>query len=450
MQPSNELNVNVMEKSTISIVMWRLLPFLLICYAIAFIDRTNISVASLQMNPDIGLSDAAYGLGAGIFFLSYTLLEVPSNRILARIGARLWIARIMVSWGIATVLMAFVVDEWTFYFARFLLGACEAGFYPGVIYYLTRWFPISARGRAFSLFQIGGPIALMVGSPLAGALLEMDGILGIAGWKWVFAVTGAPAIIFGFFVLYFLTDSPAKAVWLTNEQRNWLVKKLANEGDDGSHNSTPLNKIFNFRIVWLTCGINFFIIMSLYGVSMWLPRTVKGLTGADNLTVSFLSAIPYIGAVVVTVLASQYGDRIGKPHRITFWSTFIGGFGLLITAMNAASPVISMIGLCIASAGIYGAIPSMWSLSTSRMPVLLAATSIGFISAVGNVGGFVGPYVAGLVNTLTGQSATGLMIMGASLFVASGFTIFASRVKKVSQDSIPLTTNSAQEGHHAQ
>lgn len=444
-----ETSISVIEQVTLRKVMTRLLPFLLICYAIAFIDRTNISIASLQMNADIGLSDTAYGLGAGIFFLSYTILEVPSNRILARIGARLWIARIMVSWGIATILMAFVVDEWTFYLGRFLLGACEAGFYPGVIYYLTRWFPRAARGRAFSLFQIGGPIAFMIGTPLAGSLLELDGSLGFAGWQWVFVVTGAPAIVFGFLVLIFLTDSPSKAKWLDGAQKEWLTGKLADEGDDGSHASTPLKVVLHNRIVWLTCGINFFIIMSLYGVSMWLPRTVQALTGADNLAVSFLSAIPYIGAVIVTILASRLGDKIGQPQWITFWATVAGGIGLVITALNATSPVISMLGLCIASAGIYGSIPSMWSLSTARMPVLIAATSIGFISAVGNVGGFVGPYVAGIANTMTGNSSVALMLMGLSLFIASGFTLMASRTKPVVFAEKILTATHAQEKTHA-
>lgn len=415
------------ERSTLRTVTTRLLPFLMVCYVIAFIDRTNISVASLQMNPDIGLSDAAYGLGAGIFFLSYTVLEVPSNRILARLGARIWISRIMITWGIVTVATSFVVDEWSFYIARFLLGAAEAGFYPGIIYLLTRWFPTAARGQAFSLFQIGGPIGLMIGSPLAGALLQMDGTLDLAGWKWVFIVTGAPAVVLGVIAFLYLTDSPEKATWLSAEQRNWLVTTLAREGDSGEHTNAAMSTVLRSKTVWLTCAINFFIIMSLYGVSLWLPRTVQALTAADDLTVSFLSAIPYVGAVVATLVMSRLGDRTGKPHRITIVSTVVGGLGLLLSAAASDNAFVSMLGICIASAGIYAAIPSMWSMSTARMPVLLAATSIGFISAVGNVGGFVGPYVGGLANTATGSSATTLVIMGVSLGIAAVFTVIASR-----------------------
>jgi ACS family tartrate transporter-like MFS transporter len=424
-------NSSTLERSTLRTAMVRLLPFLLICYAIAFIDRTNISVASLQMNPDLGISDAAYGLGAGVFFLTYTLLEVPSNRILARVGARWWIARIMVSWGIVTILMAFVVDEWTFYLGRLLLGACEAGFYPGVIYFLTRWFPRAARGRAFSLFQIGGPIALMIGSPLAGSLLELDGNLGLAGWQWVFIVTGVPAIVAGLIVFVYLVDSPKSAKWLSAEQQNWLTATLAEEGDDGSHANGSMKGAFRSKIVWMTCAVNFFIIMSLYGVSMWLPRTIQSLTAADNLTVSFMSAIPYVGAVIATVVMSRIGDRTGRPHRITLVATLVGGLGLIVAAATSQAPVLSLIGICIASAGIYAAIPSMWSMSTARMPVMLAATSIGFISAIGNVGGFVGPYVGGLANTATGTPAATLVIMGVSLVVAAAFTVAASRTKTV-------------------
>lgn len=412
---------------TLRTVTTRLVPFLMICYVIAFIDRTNISVASLTMNADIGLSDAAYGLGAGIFFLSYTILEVPSNRILARVGARIWISRIMVTWGIVTILMALVHNEWTFYLGRLLLGAAEAGFYPGIIYFLTRWFPRAARGRAFSLFQIGGPIALMIGSPIAGALLQMDGILSLAGWQWIFIVTGVPAIVLGVIAFFYLTDAPSKATWLTHDQRSWLTKTLAGEGDDGSHRNGSMLAALKAPIVWLTCAINFFIIMSLYGVSLWLPRTVQGLTHADNLTVSFLSAIPYVGAVAATIVMSRWGDRIGKPHRITIISTLVGGLGLFLAAASDDSAVLSMIGICIASAGIYAAIPSMWSMSTARMPVMLAATSIGLISAIGNVGGFVGPYVGGIANTATGSPAATLFIMGASLIVAAVFTVFAAR-----------------------
>lgn len=424
---SNALTPGSIGHSTLRTITTRLVPFLMICYVIAFIDRTNISVASLTMNADIGLSDAAYGLGAGIFFLSYTILEVPSNRILARVGARIWISRIMVTWGIVTILMSLVHNEWTFYLGRFLLGAAEAGFYPGIIYFLTRWFPRAARGRAFSLFQIGGPIALMIGSPLAGGLLEMDGVLSLAGWQWVFIVTGVPAVVLGVIAFFYLTDAPSKATWLDDRQRAWLTTTLADEGDDGTHRNGSMVAALKAPIVWLTCAINFFIIMSLYGVSLWLPRTVQGLTNADNLTVSFLSAIPYVGAVAATIVMSRLGDRIGKPHRITIISTLVGGAGLFLSALSGGNAVASMIGICIASAGIYAAIPSMWSMSTARMPVMLAATSIGLISAIGNVGGFVGPYVGGLANTATGSPATTLFIMGVSLIVAAAFTIVTAR-----------------------
>jgi len=299
-----------LESSTLRRVTTRLIPLLLICYAIAFIDRTNISIASLTMNADIGLSDAAFGLGAGIFFLGYTIFEVPSNIILARVGARLWIARIMVSWGVVTILMMFVHNEWTFYAGRLLLGICEAGFYPGVIYFLTLWFPAARRGKAFSLFQIGGPIALVVGSPLAGSLLNLDGLGGLAGWQWVFLVTGIPAIVFGVIVFFYLTDKPADAGWLEPDQRTWLMNTMSAEHAH-DHSGHVLKDALRTPLIWIVSGINFFIILSLYGVSLSLPRIVKSLTGQTNFITSVITAIPYVFAVTPSSswLAAPTGAR---------------------------------------------------------------------------------------------------------------------------------------------
>jgi ACS family tartrate transporter-like MFS transporter len=419
-------SVSVLGNQTLKRVTTRLIPLLLICYAIAFIDRTNISIASLTMNADIGLSDAAFGLGAGIFFVGYTIFEIPSNIILARVGARMWIARIMVSWGIVTILMMFVHNEWTFYAGRLLLGICEAGFYPGVIYFLTLWFPAAARGRAFSLFQIGGPIALVVGSPLAGSLLNLDGLAGLAGWQWVFLVTGIPAIVFGAIVFFYLTDKPADADWLEPAQRTWLTTTMDAEhaGDHGGH---VLKGALRTPLVWIVSGINFFTILSLYGVSLWLPRIVKALTGQTNFITSVITAIPYVFAVVAVILVARSSDRRKERYFHVMIPCFAGAVGLVASGLIGGAPILSLAALSLASAGIYSAIPPMWGMTTGVISGPVAAAAIGVISCIGNMGGFFGPYVAGLINEFTGNTVSSLLAMALSLFIAGLLVLVARR-----------------------
>lgn len=416
--PTHPAPNSPLGKAVLSRVTRRLLPFLLVCYAIAFIDRTNISIASLTMNEDIGLSDAAFGLGAGIFFIGYTVFEVPSNMILAKIGARLWIARIMVTWGIVTILMMFVSDATSFYIGRFFLGVAEAGFYPGVIYFLSTWFPAESRGRAFSLFQIGGPIALMIGSPLAGSLLQLDGIMNLAGWQWVFVATGVPAIVAGVIFFLFMTDKPQDAKWLTSEQREWLVTTMQHEQAASGSHSHSFRAAMKHPIVWLVSAVNFLIILSLYGVSLWLPRIIKNFAGTSNLLTSFLSAIPYVAAVVAVLLVARHSDKMRERHLHVAVPCLAGAAALAVTGLVAQQPVLALVALSLASAGIYAAIPPMWGLPTAVLGGPAAAAAIGLISAIGNVGGFVGPSIAGYITQTTGQPIASLLAMGGSLALA--------------------------------
>lgn len=430
-------------KATLAHVTRRLLPFLLICYAIAFIDRTNISVASLTMNKDLGLSDVAFGLGAGIFFLGYTIFEVPSNILLARIGARIWIARIMLTWGVITSLMMFSTDATSFFVFRLLLGIAEAGFYPGVIYFLSTWFPMQARGKAFSLFQIGGPIALVIGSPLAGSLLQLNGVAGLDGWQWVFLVTGIPAVIAGTIFFLFMTDRPTQAKWLPAEQREWLVATMDKERLDSGEHGHSFKTAMKHPIVWLVSAVNFLIILSLYGVSLWLPRIIKNFTGAGDLLTSFLSAIPYIAAVIAVLLVARSSDRRRERHLHVAIPALTGAVALALTGVVAQQPWLALVALSVASAGIYAAIPPMWGLPTAVLGGSAAAAAIGTISAIGNVGGFVGPYVAGLINGATGQPLASLVAMAISLALA-GILVLLMRSRTLHSATTPNEASAAQ------
>jgi sugar phosphate permease len=418
--------------TTIKLITRRLLPLLLVCYAIAFIDRSNISVAALTMNADIGLSDATFGLGAGLFFLTYTIFEVPSNVILARIGARVWISRIMVTWGIVTICMVFVQGPVSFYVLRLLLGAAEAGFYPGVIYYLSLWFPSMVRGRAVSLFQIGGPIALMFGSPITGSILGMHGIAGMAGWQWIFVLTGIPAIVAGVVVFLTLTNEPGRAVWLPDENREWLVATMAKEEHQEHGHVAKL--VLSKPVVWVVSGINFFIILSLYGISLWLPKLVKSLTGSGNFEAAAISAIPYAVAVVAVLLVARDSDRRDDRSLHVAIPCIVGGLAFVATGMISGQPILSLIAICIASAGIYAAIPPMWGMTTPVLSGAVSAAAIGIISAIGNVGGFVGPYLTGLINQASGNPVTSMFALAASLLIAAAL-VFVARplLRKESQ-----------------
>jgi len=404
----------------------RLIPFLFLLYVVAYLDRINVSFAALQMNEALGFSSAVYGLGAGVFFISYVLFEVPSNLILHRVGVRLWIARIMITWGLISSAMMFVQGTTSFYVLRFLLGGAEAGFFPGIILYLTRWFPADERARAIALFMTATALAGIVGGPVSGLLLSMQGFAGLQGWQWLFLLEGVPAIVLGVAVLAWLPNGPAEAAWLDPREREWLAARLA--ADDaaaaGSAHDAFGAALRSGRL-WALAFLYFSIIITFYGVSFWLPQILQSLSGLGDLSVAFLSALPYIVAAAGMVLVGRRSDRTGGRARLVCGCALVGaaGFGAAATFTN---PVASLIALSVTAFGVWGTLGPFWAMPPAFLRGTAAAGGIAVINSVGNIGGFAGPYVVGYVREATGDFAAGLWLMSGCLVVAAAIA-FALR-----------------------
>jgi ACS family tartrate transporter-like MFS transporter len=411
-------------RATLAKVGWRLLPFLLLLYIVAWIDRVNISVAALQMKPDLGLSDTVFGLGAGIFFAGYALFEVPSNLILARVGPRFWIARIMITWGILSVLMMFVQGPLSFYTLRFLLGVAEAGFLPGIIYYLSGWYPGAERARAVSWFMVAIPLASVIGQPLSGLLLELDGWHGLEGWHWLFLLEGVPAIALGFVVLGYLTDSPDKAEWLAPEERTWLTERIRSERRTAEqrHGTGSWETVFRHPTVWLLALILFACQTGNYGLQFWIPQIVKGLSGFSNLATSMIAALPYAAAAVGMILIARSSDRTGERLLHIAIPSAIAGVAFIVGAQFTLL-LPAMIALTIASVGDLGTRGPFWALPTRFLTGSAAAAGIALINTCASVGGFVGPYAIGFLRDRTGSDAAGLVFLGVLLLLAAAGTL---------------------------
>ena len=390
----------------------RLIPFLFLLYIVAYLDRINVGFAALQMNQALGFSATTYGLCAGIFFLSYVLFEIPSNVILARIGARLWIARIMISWGIVSSAMMFVRSASGFYVLRFLLGLAEAGFFPGIIFYLTRWFPVRERARTVAAFMTATLVAGVVGGPVSGALLSLHGVGGLAGWQWLFLLEGVPAVILGGVVLKVLADRPEEATWLSDAERAALVACL--QEDAGAQRSEATAAALANGRTWLLAVVYFTIPVTLYGIGFWLPKMLKDASGGSDFEVGLLSAVPYAAGAVAMVVAGRHSDRTGERRWHIAVAALVSAVGL---ALGAASTglVWSMATLSIALVGLASMFGPFWALATSTMTGVGAAASIALINSVGNTGGFVGPYLLGAISDATGSFAFGLGAISAML-----------------------------------
>jgi ACS family tartrate transporter-like MFS transporter len=416
-------------RATLAKVGWRLLPFLLLLYIVAWIDRVNISVAALQMKPDLGLSDTVFGLGAGIFFLGYALFEVPSNLILVRVGARFWIARIMITWGILSVLMMFVQGPTSFYVLRLLLGIAEAGFLPGIIYYLSNWYPSNERARAVSWFMVAIPLASVIGQPLSGLLLELDGWHGLEGWHWLFLLEGIPAVALGFVVLAYLPDSPDKAKWLAPEQRAWLAERLRGEQRkaEGRHGISSWRTVFKHPTVWLLALILFACQTGNYGLQFWIPQIVKGLSGFSNLATSMIAALPYAAAAVGMIAIARSSDRSGERLMHIAIPSAIAGVAFIVGAQFTLL-LPAMIALTIASVGDLGTRGPFWALPTRFLTGSAAAAGIALINTCASIGGFVGPYAIGFLRDQTGGSnAAGLVFLGVLMLLAAAATLLLRR-----------------------
>ena len=401
-----------LEVATLQRVTRRLIPFMFVLYLANYLDRVNVSFAALHMNRDLGFSGAAYGLGAGMFFLGYCLFQVPSNLMLARIGARRWIGGIMIVWGAIASAMMLVRGVASFYALRALLGVVEAGFFPGMILYLTYWFPAAQRARAVATFMTAIPISGVIGGPLSGALLGLNGAAGLAGWQWLFLLEGLPSVVLGVAALWYLTDRPADARWLPSEGRTWLAARLQLEQTSASSGGTrtSLRQALLDGVVWRLGLLYFLIIAGLYGQGLWLPQIIKGSSQLSDVRVGLLSAAPALVAAVAMVVWGAHSDRTGERHGHVAVPLAAGAVGFLATAAARDVPLLATAALSLSAVGFTSSLGPFWALPTSFLRGTAAAGGIALINSLGNAAGFAGPYLVGLVKDATGGYAGALIV----------------------------------------
>lgn len=403
-------------------VAWRIMPLLLVCYIVAYLDRVNVGFAKLQMMQALGFSDVVYGMGAGIFFIGYFLFEVPSNIILHKVGARLWIGRIMISWGCLSAAMMLVSNETAFYIMRFLLGVAEAGFFPGIILYLTYWYPAQRRGRITAMFMTGIPLAGVVGGPLSGYIMKsFDGVSALAGWQWMFLLEGVPAIILGLIVILTMDDRISAATWLSEEERQLLEKNIAEDAQEKQDHAVL--HILSSGRVWLMAFIYFSFVMGLYGVSFWLPTIIKAMGVADPLQIGLLSAIPYGAATIAMLLIAKNADRLRERRWHVAIPAVVGAIGLLLSVLWADNTLLAMAALTLATACIITTLPLFWSLPTAFLAGTGAAAGIAMINSLGNLAGFVSPYAVGWLKQASGTTSSGMFLLAGSLVLGAILTI---------------------------
>ena len=411
MSATTSTATNEIERSTIRAISWRLIPFLILAYFLSYLDRVNLSFAALTMNADLKFSPLVFSWGAGIFFIGYFLFEVPSNIALEKFGARRWIARIMVTWGLISALMALVSGPWSFYGLRFLLGVAEAGFFPGIILYLTYWYPAAYRARFLATFAIAVPVSTVIGAPVSGLLLGLDGILGLQGWQWLFIIEGIPSVILGVVTWFYLTDRPEKADWLSVEQKAWLSAQLAGEQaakQDTAGHMTLRQALTSSKVLVLS-AIYFGFVAALYGMQFWLPQIVKAF-GFSNAQTGFVTAVPYLFGAVAMILWARHSDQtrervwhVGLPMLLISAALFVSGY--------VTNPVIVMGALIVAAIGVFCVFGVFWTLPTAWLSGTAAAGGVAMINSIGNLAGFGGPYLIGFVKDSTGSTAVGLMVL---------------------------------------
>ena len=397
----------------------RLIPFMFVLYVVAYLDRINVGFAALQMRQDLGFTDTVYGLGAGIFFIGYFLFEVPSNLIMHRVGARVWMARIMISWGVISAAMMLVRGATSFYALRFLLGAAEAGFFPGMILYLTYWFPAAEQARAVARFMTATAMAGVVGGPISGTILEqLGGRGGLAGWQWLFLLEGLPAVAFGLAVLVYLTDRPEEADWLAPAERAWLSERMRREHAERAerHRYSVTQALAHGR-VWLLALLYFALVCGLYGVSFWIPQIIQGFGGLGDFAVGVVSMVPYLAAAIGMVVVGAHSDRRQERRWHLAGPAFIGAAGLLVSG-SVMAPIVSLLALSLGALGMWSALGPFWARSATFASGSAAAGAIALVNSVGNLGGFLGPYLVGLVKEHTDGFAGGLALLAGWLVLA--------------------------------
>ncbi|HEX3882653.1 MAG TPA: MFS transporter [Stellaceae bacterium] len=413
------------EQRTMRKVYWRILPFTGLLYLICYIDRVNVGFAALTMRGDLGLSQASFGLGAGTaFFIGYFILEVPSNVILDKVGARLWIARIMITWGIASGCTALATGPWSFYLARFCLGLAEAGFFPGMVLFFTYWFPTVHRGRIIAGFMTAIPISIAIGAPVSTSLLELNGLLGLAGWKWMYICEAVPAVALGIFVLFYLTDRPEQANWLAPDEKAWLAGELARERREveAVRKYSMFQAMINPRVLALA-AIYFGVAAASVGLVMFLAQIVKEL-GLSNLMTGYAAAIPYIIGTIGMVVLGYITDRTRERRWNCFVACMISAVGLAIAGVTHGTWW-SLVGLSIATVGFYGMKPSFWPMPSLFLTGTAAAAGIAWINAVGNLAGTITPFVVGWTKDVTGSFAGGLYALAGFALLSALVTLFA-------------------------
>lgn len=417
------------ESAVVSQLMWRLMPFLFLLYIVAYLDRINVSFAILQMRGPLQLTDRVYGRAAGMFFAGYFLFQVPSTLVLEKLGVQRWICGLMVTWGLISCSMIFIRGPVSFYVLRFLLGVAEAGFFPGMIFYMRQWFPASARARAVAWFMTANPLAGLVGSPISGALLEMRGG-ALAGWQWLFIMEGAPAILLGIAVYWVLTDGPAKAKWLAEDQRGWLLAELERERQASSAaKSIGAWEVLTSARTWLLALSYFAIPAAVYGVMLWLPSAIRGLGKVGFSSTGVWAALPYFATAVAMVLVGRHSDRTGERKWHTALPTLAAALALVLAAYSR-SPVLVIAGMSLGMLGAQSMNGPFWAMATAGLSGTAAAASIALINSVGNLGGYFGPYIIGRASSISGDYRGGLLAIGATLAASAGMTLLLGRKRQ--------------------
>jgi MFS family permease len=407
-----------MEQRVLRTVTLRLVPFLVLLYVIAYIDRSNVGFAKLTLQKELNLSAAVFTAGQMFFFIAYALFEVPSNLFLDRFGARRWFARIMITWGVVTVLTMFVASTWQFYLARFALGLAEAGFYPGLVYLFTKWFPQHYRGRVVGWLMLGQPLAFIVGNPFMGWLDDLHGTFGLAGWQLIFLFTGLPAVLLGLVTLRVVPDGPEKASWLSSDQKQWIADTLAAENatlERQAHN--PLRALGDRRVLALALYFLCFPI-GVYGLSFWLPTIVKGFGKISSFNAGLITDIPYLFVAVGLIVVPRLADRTGRPYRYMWTMSALGAVGLAASVL-IGNHVLQVLMICLAAFGMYSAQPVMWSLPSRFLHGATAAAGIAMVNSIGNLGGGFGPMGIGVIVDATGSAVTGLWFLVGAMVLAT-------------------------------
>ena len=414
---------------------WRIMPLIMICYFFAFFDRINISFAKFQLQSDLGLSDTAYGLGAGLFVVGYVLFEVPSNLILYKVGARRWIARIMISWGLATAAMMFVHTEWQFYVLRALIGAMEAGFAPGVLYYLTLWFPASYRGRVTSMLFVASAFSGLVGAPLSGLVLgHLDGALGLRGWHWLFLLGGLPCVLLGFVVLNFLKDKIEDAGWLSTAEKHYLSGRIAQQNKAiGDHSLLGALKTPGFLLLGL---VYFLIQVGSYGLNFWAPHLIRAAGTTDPTMIGLLTAAPYVCGAISMVVVGRLSDASGERPKFVAALLLMGAIGFFTAGIFDKQTTFLVAALCVMGAGVIASIPAFWALPPKLVSGAGAAGGIALINTLGQLGGIVSPVMVGRIKDLTGSTTPALYVIGTLSVVCAGLLLFALPEKLRTRDKL--------------